>query len=78
MTIAGRRIPMAFPAALVRALGDRGPPGAGLPDPPFTEVLAAIGTVVTSDRFADAALITLQAYGIGMALALVVRMVPDS
>ena len=40
--------------------------------PPFTDVLAAIGTVVTSDRFAEAALLTLQAYGIGMALALAV------
>jgi NitT/TauT family transport system permease protein len=36
------------------------------------DVLAAIGGVVTSERFAEAATITLQAFGIGMGLALAV------
>jgi NitT/TauT family transport system permease protein len=40
--------------------------------PPFTDVLAAVVDVVTSDRFGEAAIITLQAYGIGMALSLVI------
>lgn len=40
--------------------------------PPFTEVLAAFPEVVTSDTFADAAWITLQAFVIGMALSFVV------
>ena len=73
MTIAGRRIPMALSLLLWFALWEIvGRLELVFLIPPFTDVLAAIGTVVTSDRFADAALITLQAYGIGMALALVV------
>ena len=73
MTIAGHRIPMALSLLVWFALWEVvGRLELVFLIPPFTEVLAAIGTVVTSDRFADAALITLQAYGIGMALALVV------
>jgi NitT/TauT family transport system permease protein len=40
--------------------------------PPFTEVLAAFPEVVSSETFAEAAWITLQAFLIGMALAFVV------
>jgi NitT/TauT family transport system permease protein len=40
--------------------------------PPFTSVLGAMGEVVSSPTFKDAALITAQAFGIGMALSLVV------
>lgn len=73
MTIAGHRIPMALSLLVWFALWEIvGRLELVFLIPPFTEVLAAIGTVVTSDRFADAALITLQAYGIGMALALAV------
>jgi NitT/TauT family transport system permease protein len=73
VTIAGRRIPMALSLLVWFALWEIvGRLELVFLIPPFTEVLAAIGTVVTSDRFADAALITLQAYGIGMALALAV------
>ncbi len=73
MTIAGRRIPMALSLLVWFALWEIvGQLELVFLIPPFTEVLAAIGTVVTSDRFAEAALITLQAYGIGMALSLVV------
>jgi NitT/TauT family transport system permease protein len=38
--------------------------------PPFTEVLGAFGEVLTSDSFVEAAGVTLQAFLIGMALAL--------
>jgi NitT/TauT family transport system permease protein len=73
MTIAGHRIPMAVSLLVWFALWEIvGRLELVFLIPPFTEVLAAIGTVVTSDRFADAAVITLQAYGIGMALALAV------
>ncbi len=73
MTIAGRRIPMAVSLLVWFALWEIvGRLELVFLIPPFTDVLAAIGTVVTSDRFAEAALITLQAYGIGMALALAV------
>lgn len=73
MTIAGHRIPMALSLLVWFALWEIvGRLELVFLIPPFSEVLAAIGTVVTSDRFADAALITLQAYGIGMALALAV------
>jgi NitT/TauT family transport system permease protein len=40
--------------------------------PPFTDVLRALVPVATSERFGEAALITLQAFAIGMVLALVV------
>lgn len=40
--------------------------------PPFTDVLAAFPEVVSSDRFPDAAWITLKAFAIGMVLAFVV------
>jgi NitT/TauT family transport system permease protein len=40
--------------------------------PPFSEVLGAMGEVVGSETFAEAAWITLQAFLIGMALSLVV------
>jgi len=40
--------------------------------PPFTEVIAAFPEVVTSETFADAAWITLQAFVTGMALAFIV------
>jgi NitT/TauT family transport system permease protein len=73
MELRGHRVPMAFSLlvwfvlwevvgrlALVSLL------------PPFTEVLAALPEVVSSSTFAEAAWITLQAFLIGMALALVV------
>jgi NitT/TauT family transport system permease protein len=40
--------------------------------PPFTEVLGALPEVVVSPSFAEAARITFQAYGIGMALSLTI------
>jgi NitT/TauT family transport system permease protein len=73
MTIAGRRVPMALSLLVWFAIWEAvGRTDAVFLIPPFTDVLAAIGTVVTSSRFADAAVITLQAFVIGMALALVV------
>jgi NitT/TauT family transport system permease protein len=38
--------------------------------PPFTEVLAALADVVTTQRFQTGAAVTLKAYGIGMAISL--------
>lgn len=71
MTIAGRRVPMALSLLVWFALWEV----VGRLDlvfliPPFSDVLAAIGPVVTSSRFAEAVIVTLQAFGIGMALAL--------
>jgi NitT/TauT family transport system permease protein len=73
MTLRGHRVPMAFSLLvwfvvweivgqleLVSLL------------PPFSEVLGAMGEVVGSETFAEAAWITLQAFLIGMAIALVV------
>lgn len=40
--------------------------------PPFTEVLGAMPEVMVSPSFAEAAKITFQAYGIGMALSLTI------
>ena len=73
MTIAGRRIPMPLSLLVWFAVWELvGRLGLVFLVPPFTDVLGAIGSVATSNRFGDAAVITLQAFGIGMALALVV------
>ena len=71
MRIAGRKVPMVLSLLVWFAIWEL----VGRLDvvfliPPFTDVLAAIGPVVTSSRFADAVIVTLQAFGIGMALAL--------
>jgi NitT/TauT family transport system permease protein len=73
VTIGGRRIPMLFSLFVWFALWELvGRTGFVFLIPPFTDVLGAIGSVATSSRFGDAALITLQAFTIGIALALVV------
>jgi NitT/TauT family transport system permease protein len=73
MTIAGRRVPMALSLLVWFAIWEVvGRLGIVFLIPPFTDVLAAVGPVVTSDRFGEAALITLQAFVIGMVLALVI------
>jgi NitT/TauT family transport system permease protein len=72
VTIAGRRVPMALSLVVWFAIWEVvGRLGLVFLIPPFTDVLAAIGSVATSNRFGDAALITLQAFAIGMVLALV-------
>jgi NitT/TauT family transport system permease protein len=43
--------------------------------PPFTEVIGALSRVVSSDDFVEATTITLQAFAMGMGLALVVGIV---
>ncbi len=71
MRIAGRRIPMPLSLLVWFAIWEvAGRLELAFLVPPFTDVLAAIGPVVTSSRFADAAIVTLQAFGIGMALSL--------
>jgi NitT/TauT family transport system permease protein len=76
MTIAGRRVPMPLSLLVWFAVWEViGRTEAVFLIPPFTDILAAIGTVATSSRFAEAATITFQAFAIGMALALVVGIV---
>jgi NitT/TauT family transport system permease protein len=73
VTIAGHRIPMVLSLLVWFAIWEIvGRLGLVFLIPPFTDVLAAVVDVVTSDRFGEAAIITLQAYGIGMALSLVI------
>jgi NitT/TauT family transport system permease protein len=73
MTIAGRRVPMVLSIIVWFAIWELvGRTGFVFLIPPFTDVLGAIGPVVTSSRFAEAATVTVQAFAIGMALALVV------
>ena len=72
MSVRGHRVPMAFSLLVWFAVWEV----VGQLElvsllPPFSEVLGAFGEVVGSDRFADAAWITLQAFLIGMALSLV-------
>jgi NitT/TauT family transport system permease protein len=73
MTLFGRRIPMMAALLVWVALWEV----VGRFDllmlfPPFSEVLAALGEVVTSRSFASAMTITVYAYLAGLALALVV------
>lgn len=71
MTLAGRRVPMPFSLLVWFVIWELvGRTGLVFLIPPFTDVLAAIGSVVTSNRFGDAVAITLQAFVIGMALSL--------
>jgi NitT/TauT family transport system permease protein len=73
MTIAGHRIPIVLSLLVWFALWELvGRTGLVFLIPPFSDVLGAVGPVVTSSRFAEAAIITLQAFAIGMGLALVV------
>ena len=73
MELRGHRVPMAFSLLVWFVLWEI----VGRLElvsllPPFTEVLAAFPEVVSSETFAEAAWITLQAFLIGMALSLVV------
>jgi NitT/TauT family transport system permease protein len=73
MTLRGHKIPIAFSLlawCLIWEVVGR----LGLISliPPFTEVLGALPEVVGSPSFAEAAKITFQAYGIGMALSLTI------
>jgi NitT/TauT family transport system permease protein len=73
MTIAGRKIPMVFSLLvwfIVWELVGRAQLTSIIP--PFSHVVAASADVLGTDKFANAALITLRTFAIGMALALVV------
>ena len=73
MTLRGYRIPMTFSLLVWCAVWEVvGRLGLVSLIPPFTDVLAAMSGVVSSATFVEAAAITFQAYGIGMAIALVV------
>lgn len=73
MTIRGWRIPMFMSLVVWFAIWELvGRTGLVFLIPPFTDVLASIGSVVTSSRFGEAAMVTLQAFIIGMALSLTV------
>ncbi|MGH2379344.1 MAG: ABC transporter permease [Candidatus Limnocylindria bacterium] len=71
MRLSARRIPMAFSLLVWAALWEIvGRLEWVLLIPPFTEVIAAIFLELPSARALQAAIITFQAYAIGMALAL--------
>ena len=73
ITLFGRRVPMAFSLLVWFVLWEIiGRLGLVFLIPPFTDVIGAFPDVITHSRFVEAATITLQAYVIGMALALVV------
>jgi NitT/TauT family transport system permease protein len=73
MTVLGHRVPMVFSLLVWCVLWEIiGRLDLAFLIPPFTEVIGALLDVVTSDSFVEAATITLQAFGIGMALALAV------
>lgn len=73
MKLFGYRIPIAFSLVVWCALWEIvGRLDWVLLIPPFTDVIAALSPVTASPRFVDAAMITFQAFAIGMALALVI------
>lgn len=75
MTLFGRRIPMVLSLLVWCAVWEIvGRLDVILLIPPFTKVVAALFPVTASREFAEAATITLEAFVIGMALALVVGM----
>jgi NitT/TauT family transport system permease protein len=73
MTLRGHKVPIVF-SLLVWCLVWEAVGRLGLISliPPFTEVLATMPAVMGSASFAEAAIITFQAYGIGMALSLTI------
>jgi NitT/TauT family transport system permease protein len=73
MTLAGIRVPMVLSLLVWFAIWELvGRMGLVFLLPPFSDVLGAVVPVVTSRRFGEAAVITVQAFAIGMALSLVV------
>lgn len=73
MTLFGHRIPMALSLLVWCAVWEIvGRLDVILLVPPFTDVVAALFPVTASPEFAEAATITLEAFVIGMGLALVV------
>ena len=73
MTLRGYKIPIAFSLVIWCLLWEAvGRLGLISLIPPFTEVLGAMPEVMGSATFAEAAMITFQAYGIGMALSLTI------
>jgi len=73
VTLFGRRVPMVFSLLVWCAIWEIvGRLGLVFLIPPFTRVVGALPEVVMSATFTEAAAITLRAFGIGMALALVV------
>jgi len=73
MTLFGRRIPMAFSLLVWMALWEViGRLDLIMLIPPFSETVRALFDVIDTKRFAGAVRITFQAFGIGMALSLVV------
>lgn len=73
MTIAGIRVPMVLSLLVWFAIWELvGRLDLVLLIPPFTDVLATLVPVASSERFGEAALITVQAFVLGMVLALVV------
>jgi NitT/TauT family transport system permease protein len=73
MTLRGYKVPIAFSLVIWCLLWEVvGRLGLISLIPPFTEVIGALPEVVGSPSFAEAAAITFQAYGIGMALSLTI------
>lgn len=73
MTLRGYRVPMAFSLLVWCVVWEIvGRAGVVSLIPPFTAVVTALFEVVPSPDFAEAATITLQAFGIGIGFALVI------
>ena len=73
MTLYGYRVPMGFALILWFALWEIfGRLGVSTLIPPISEIFWAIGRVVSTQMFRDAIAITFQAFGIGMALSIVI------
>jgi NitT/TauT family transport system permease protein len=73
MTLFGRTLPMAFSLLIWFAVWELiGRTGISTIIPPFSKVIEAGITILSSTKFAEAAIISLRSFAIGMALALAI------
>jgi NitT/TauT family transport system permease protein len=76
MTLYGYRVPMGFALIFWFVLWEIfGRLGVSTLVPPISEIVLAMGRVVSTQMFSDAIAITFQAFGIGMALSIVIGLI---
>ena len=73
MTLFGRKVPLIFSLAIWFIVWELiGQANLSLIIPPFTRVLAAAVTILPTEKFGAAAIISLRSFGLGMAIAILV------
>jgi len=73
MTLFGRKVPLIFSLAIWFIVWELiGQAKLSIIIPPFTRVLAAAMTILPTEKFTTAAIISLRSFGIGMAIAILI------